>query len=352
MVRMFGQLLTTLSLLLCVIAAMLWARSRGDGERFGWRVAGPKGDGVAQVEYCARSVGGKLQLLSYRNKVDAASAVQTLIKLKTPVQPRLPGPFWESLSAAQDEPAQPGAVAVAEKEPASFRWYNETNGSGQTRGVLVPYWFLVVLTVLMPARAAWQLSQRGRATADDGPGSAEHVPLVASLYQGVSSVFFILAFLLACLWVRSWYVGDRVSWGRTAEGGAKLLDIHSGRGEFVLHSRHVEGKPPRNAGRDAASIAEGLNWRSDSGAAVGYTTKTFAYDRENHAHAEGSVKALTVALPFWAMVVVALLPPALWLRRLQNGPVHVITMGGDIGRTPDNRHAGAGPAPAVNQRPL
>src|SRR5689334_4384237 len=65
---MFGrivQLLTALSLLLCIGAAMLWGRSGGDGEQFGWRNAPPAADRPIESEYVARSVGGRFQFVCY-----------------------------------------------------------------------------------------------------------------------------------------------------------------------------------------------------------------------------------------------------------------------------------------------
>ena len=349
------QLLTALSLLLCIAAVMLWVRSHGGGERFGWRVAGAKKAGVVEAEYAVRSAAGKFQALSYRNEVNAASAIQAIIKRQAPVQPARPGLFWESLPAAKDEAPREGAVATAEKEPASFRFYNDVNGTARTRGVLVPYWFLFVWTALLPAHAAYRMARRRGETDDEGRGSGESVPFTAWLSQAVSSVFLIVACLLACVWVRSWYVGDRISWGDSADGRGRFVDIHSGKGELVLHTRRVDGKAPRHAtlpGRDAASVSDGLRWRSDSDATVGYTTETFALARDSKVGAEGSVSALTFAAPFWALVLVNLLPPLWWLRRLERAPVHVMTIGGGIDRGGNLMYTGGAPANGVNQRPL
>ena len=359
MIKGLLKLLTAFSLLVCVAAVMLWARSLGEGERFGWRSAAPAADRPIETEYAVRSVSGRFQFVCYGVSdkpapVPAVTVTDTAAKSQARPQAvprggRRQGLFWEPLSASKDDVVRPGAVTPAEQEPASFRFYDETIGATSARGVMLPYWCLVVLTGFLPVRGLLRAFQRARQAQDPHDPNPDRVPFSSSILQSIASGFAILSLLMTCLWVRSWYVGDRLSWGGSDAQGSRLIDMHSGRGEFVLHTRTVEGRAPRSVNREEASVADGFNWRSDPDAKVGYTTQTFAFNQERQSGKEGSVSTLTMAAPLWAIVITTLMVPVWWVRRLQYGPMNVMEIGASdyAGGKKPNPYA-----PAPNQRPL
>jgi hypothetical protein len=350
------KLLTAFSLLVCVAAVMLWARSLGEGERFGWRSSAPVADRPIETEYAVRSVTGRLQFVCYGvadrpAPLPAVTVTETSSKAQAKAQPvprtgRRPGLFWEPLSASKDDAVRPGAVPVAEQEATSFRLYDQTVGALRVRGVMLPYWCLVAVTALLPVRGLLRAGQRARMAQDPHDPNPDRVPFSSSILQSIASAFAIFAFLMTCLWVRSWYVGDRLSYGASGNQGSRIIDMHSGKGEFVLHTRTVEGRAPRPVDRDESSVSDGLNWRSDSDGSVGYTSQTFALDSQHQVVKEGSVHTLTMAAPFWAIVISALMVPVWWVRRLQYGPMNVMEIGAA------DRAGGRDPAHAINQRPL
>ena len=350
MARRLPHFLTSLSLMLCIAAALLWVRSGGEGERFGWRAVAAKATGADKAlrsEYVVRSVRGVFQAVVTRELADDSPVK---------IQPR---------SAAQTQPADAAAdedagffwttvtaPASGEKQVASsFGRVDEKHGFFRTRGYKAPYWLLVVITGFLPVRSMINSVRDARRDSDLN-ADPDYIPLSARLLQAVASFFVVVALLLTALWVRSWYVGDRVSWGKSVENRSSHFDVHSGKGEFVLHRRKTEGKPPvRPAGHDAGSLSDGFHWSSHKDATVGYTTQAFAWDSEGQSNKEGSFSAVTIAAPFWALVLLSLIPPLWWVRRLNYGPMPVMTIGAED-HDPSHKRIGGAPAPYVNQRPL
>jgi hypothetical protein len=202
----------------------------------------------------------------------------------------------------------------------AYRVIDETGSNTRTRGLAVSYWLLAVVTGLLPAR--WLLI---KALGRGDSGSSDRVPFMARVFGTVASLSILLAFAMGVAWVKSWYVGDRVSWRDPAR--PQFVDVHSGKGELVVHFRKVDEGLVHST-PDLASAPNGFNWRQDAEASVGYTLKTFCFEHDHQVTHEGASSAITVAAPYWVLVMVALVLPSWWLRNQKYGPIRVTRFGG------------------------
>jgi len=357
------HLLSALSLIVCVGASVLWFRASesGVGDHFGWKRQQPDGRNWVHDEWSARSVGGRIQFVSFHKTTSPSGdgppkahirfgeegyfwndAIEKApaqkhpsesnaidIKKTTTTRPTT-APATDEADAATpaEKPAEKASEKPAEK-PAekAFVVIDETSPTLRARGVSLTHWLLVAVTAFLPARwlLVTSLRKSGAAGADgSGHGNPDRVPLMARVFATVASLSILLAFALGLAWAKSWYVGDRVSWRDPAR--PQFVDVHSGKGELVVHFRRVDQKLMRSA-QDLATAPNGVHWRQDPEATVGYTLKTFCFENENQSTGDGENRSITIAAPYWFLMIVALVLPTWWLRKQKHGPVKVSSFG-------------------------
>lgn len=349
------------SLLVCVAASVLWARSGGAGDRLGWKRQRQEGRNWVREEWSVRSGDGRLQFAGYRKASGPTGGEPPRAQIRFGED----GFFWkgavetQKVEARQKVGSEPSAAhaggvstrpvaesSIPQQSGPPFALINETTPSLRVRGIVLPHWVIALFAALLPARWAVLAVRRGR----DGSSDGDRVPLLARLFGTVASVSILIALSLSVLWLKSWYLGDRVSW-RDARR-PQFVDIHSGKGQIVFHFRRVPEKLVRSE-PDLASAPNGLHWRQDAGAGVGYTPKTFCFEHEREQTRDGASRALTVAAPFWFLVVLALVPPVLWVRRQRYGPINVMDLGGESRARGHRGHRrGSAPSVHVNRRPI
>ena len=328
MLRKPLHILSVLSLLVCVAGAVLWHRAgdAGDGDYIGHRGQSGKGRDWAQDEWSARSAGSTVQFIHFRRTSGDTPG-------KAQIHFAEDGYFWKDgveknvPDVRRTSPTTAPSAATAETPAPStakpIRLISETTAATTTRGVVMPHWVLVAATALLPLR--WMLVMIRRARDGEGAhGNADRVPLLARLFGAAASLSILLAFALGVAWVKSWYVGDRVSW--RDESRPQMIDVHSGRGELVFHYHRVDEKLLRTA-PELAGAANGFHWRQDPDATVGYTPKTFCFEHEARAGEEGSSRTFTAAAPYWFLMIGALVMPSWWLRNQKFGPIKVSSFG-------------------------
>jgi hypothetical protein len=363
MLRRPLHLVSLLSLLICVAAGLGWYRASAGrpGDYLGWKRQQGEGKKWAQEEWSAQAHQGKLQLVYYRRTPAAfgETGAKTLIRSTGDN-----GFFWtaaktlnenivkrvspasqpstdsdadsESESDADSEAgadADSAATADADSDsesdsaaastPASepmFTMIDETTNGTRSRGMIMPLWLLTAVTGLMPLR--WTMiaaKHRG-----DGHAAGDSVPKASRLFGSLASVCLLLAIGMGVLWLKSWYVGDRVSW-RDAKT-PQFIDLHSGKGQFVAHYRSVSPKLV-NTAADLATAPNGVHWRQDADASVGYTPKNFCFEHDHQVSKQGESRSITFAAPYWSLIVLALLPPTWWLRNQKYGRVKPMSFG-------------------------
>jgi len=313
---------------MCLAAACLWFRASAGrpGDHIGWKQQQAHGKEWVQEEWCAYAAAGRVQFLSFRTTSGASGESSA----KAHVRFGVDGFFWTPAVEAPKptvtikSTSQPAATQpiTAPHEGPTFALINETTETAQSRGAAMPLWLLTAVTALLPAR--WVLLAM-RQRKEFGHGSVDRVPMLARLFSTFASVSILLAVGLGVLWLKSWYVGDRVSW-RDAHR-PQFVDLHSGRGELVAHCRRVAQNLLHTA-PELDSAPNGVCWRQDSDATVGYTQKLFCFEHDHQQTKEGESWALTVAAPYWFLVVLALVPPSWWLRNQKYGRMNLASFGG------------------------
>jgi len=219
------------------------------------------------------------------------------------------------------------APVVAQAPPAAappnpFVLLDESTPNSRVRGVSVAYWLFVAVAAALPLLWFGGRALRG----GKGDVRPDRISPAARLFSAAASLSILLAFALGLVWAKSWYVGDRLSWRDPNQ--PRFFDVHSARGEFVLHFRKVDDEKTARTMSDLATAPNGLTWRQDADSAVGYTTKTFCFEHENLPTAEGHNRSFTVAAPYWFLMILALVLPSWWLRNQKYGPIQVTTFGG------------------------
>ena len=360
MIRTLIHLLATLCLVVCLAGAALWLRAGGDGDYLGWKRQQADGRDWVQEEWSARSHAGRLVVVSSRKTTGPSTGGPVKAQIRNPEA----GYFWKGVvekapaaKAPEDKsvidiqrtnvkPATAPTTAPTAAEDAAgqkpFAWIDETTPAARTPGVSESHWLLVAVTAAVPVLWFSFTALRG-GKGGHGHDRSDRISPVARLFSTVASLSILLAFGLGLMWAKSWYVGDRVSW--RDPNRPQFVDVHSGKGEFVLRFRRVDEKLARNA-TDLAGAANGLNWRQDADASVGYTTKTFCFQHEHRVTADGSDRGLTLAAPYWFLVILALVLPTWWLRNQKYGPIKVTSFGRPAGKgKPIHGHP-------ISQRPI
>ena len=166
MKRRLLNLLTALSLLLCVAAAVLWARGAWRYDKASVSRYALSGDRVRIRTLDATSRPGWVQWTIVRCDVPAADVLHRGVRWSagsSDVQTLAPTPAWVrhgfgawSESRTTDVSAIRGYDGPPRAPYTNHYWY-----------VATPHWLLVLLAAALPARRAWALS-RSRRRASDG----------------------------------------------------------------------------------------------------------------------------------------------------------------------------------------
>jgi hypothetical protein len=338
MMRTLLHLLATLCLLVCVAGGALWVRAGDAGDYFGWKRESADGRDWVREEWSARSHAGRLLLLSSRSTTGPTSQGPAKAHIRNPEEGYFWKPVVEKAPAKKPEEATlidiqrtgprpttaPATAAAAAAATKPFVMIDETTPASRARGASMSHWLFVAVTGGLPV--LWfAFAALGRRK---GGESGDRISAVARLFSTVASLSILLAFALGLLWAKSWYMGDRVSW--RDPNRPQFVDVHSGKGELVVHFRRVDERLARSA-TDLAGAANGFTWRQDADSSVGYTTKTFCFEHENRVTAEGANRGITVAAPYWFLMIVALVLPTWWLRNQKHGPIKVTSFGRPAG---------------------
>jgi len=332
---------SALSLLLCVASVALWTRGggSGSGDHFGWKRQQAEGHDWVHDEWSARSAAGRVQFVTFHKTTSPPGEMSPKAHIRFGEE----GFFWKDAiekAPAEKNPAEKAAIDIKKTTPRpttapsdvdaakppekAFAVIDETTPTLRMRGVSMAHWVLIAVTALLPARWLLVTSRRRRSADGGGGGNPDSVPLGARLFASLASLSILLAFAFGLAWAKSWYIGDRVSW--RDPNRPQFVDVHSGKGELVVHFRQVDENLARS-NPELAIAANGFNWRQDANASVGYTPKTFCFENENQATKDGGGRAITVAAPYWFLVILALVPPSWWLRNQKFGPIRVTTFG-------------------------
>ena len=350
------HLLAAISMLVSFAGAGLWMRSDGDGDYLGYKRQRSEGRDWVQEEWSARSHGGRLVLASYRKTSAAQGHAKAQIRSSTE------GFFWKNAaekSVAEKAVSEKNFIDIQRKAPATnpttaptttpatapttapttapaaagqqppkqsanSRFYtilDETTPTSRTRGVLVPHWVFIAVTG--GVGSLWfAFSAARRRNAGDGP--SDRVPLGARVFSTAASISILLTFALGLAWAKSWYVGDRLSWRDPSR--PRFIDVHSGKGELVVHFRSVD-EDLAESNPDLIGAPNGFHWRQDENASVGYTPKTFCFEHNHQPGTDGANRTVTVAAPYWFLIILALVLPSWWLRNQKYGPIRVSSFG-------------------------